>query len=199
MRFTSNPMEQIHALVNQITEKQSQLVELKKQVGYKQIEDYTLQGPNGDIKLSELFDGRKDLIIIHNMGTDCAYCTLWADGFNGLVPHLEDRAAFVVVSPDSPDVQQAFAAERGWIFRMYSGMNSSFIEDMGFTYEDDDGGAHWMPGVSTFQQTADGSIYRVGWDFFGPGDEYCSLWHLFDLLANGADGWEPKFNHGDAA
>ena len=36
------------------------------------------------------------LLMIHNMGEACRYCTLWADGFNGFLPHLEDAlsAAF---------------------------------------------------------------------------------------------------------
>jgi predicted dithiol-disulfide oxidoreductase (DUF899 family) len=55
---------------------------------------------------------------------------MWADGFTGTVPQLQDRAAFVVVSPDSPEIQQAFAQSRGWNFRMLSGQGSTFIKDM---------------------------------------------------------------------
>ena len=45
------------------------------------------------------------------MGRGCSYCTLWADGFNGLRHHFEDRAAFVVVSPDTPEQQKAAGAD----------------------------------------------------------------------------------------
>jgi hypothetical protein len=37
-----------------------------------------------------------------------------------------------VSSPDPPDVQQKFAASRGWVFPMVSHMGSSFAEDMGY-------------------------------------------------------------------
>jgi len=197
MPTTSDPIAQIQELEREIQEKQRTLVELKKQAGQQEIDEYTLRGPDGPVSLRELFGDRDDLIVVHNMGKSCPYCTLWADGFNGLVPHLQDRAAFVVVSPDPPDVQQAFAQERGWTFPMYSGEGSTFIADMGFRHDGDDG-AHWMPGVSTFRRSAEGTITRVAKDFFGPGDEYCGLWHLFDLLADGIDGWEPAFDYDGA-
>ena len=52
-----------------------------------------------------------------------------------------------------------------------------------------------MPGVSTFRKNADGTIDRIAKDFFGPGDLYCGVWHLFDLLADGVDGWEAQLEY----
>ena len=43
----------------------------------------------GETTLLDLFGDRDTLLAIHNMGQGCRYCTLWADGFNGLLPHLE--------------------------------------------------------------------------------------------------------------
>jgi predicted dithiol-disulfide oxidoreductase (DUF899 family) len=151
--------------------------------------DYALLDHNGPVRLSELFGDRDDLIVIHNMGRGCPYCTMWADGLNGLLPHLEDRAAVVLSSPDAPDVQRAFAAGRGWRFRMISTAGSTFTADMGYQ---EPGGDYW-PGVSTFRKQSDGSVVRVARDYFGPGDAYCGAWPLFDLLDGGAQGWEPKF------
>jgi len=37
---------------------------------------------------------------------------MWADGLTGLLHHIENRAAFVVISPDRPDVQKEFASSR---------------------------------------------------------------------------------------
>ena len=186
---------QMADLERQIAEKRAELVRLKKELGRQPVGEYTLHDANGLVSLRELFGDRDDLIVIHNMGTDCAYCTLWADGFNGLVPHLEDRAALALVSPDPPDVQGTFARERGWAFRIVSGAESDFIADMGFKQDGPDG-ASWMPGVSVFQRGPDGSVTRVAQDFFGPGDPYCGLWHLFELLADGPDDWQPAFAYG---
>jgi predicted dithiol-disulfide oxidoreductase (DUF899 family) len=137
-----------------------------------------------------MFDLHDELIVIHNMGKDCPYCTLWADGFNGIVHHLENRAGFAVVSPDRPEIMKEFALKRGWKFKIYSGKGSGFIKDLGF---EDEKGDYW-PGVSVFIKE-NGRIYRVARDFFGPHDNYCSAWHLFDLLPRGAADWRPKFDY----
>ena|SRR3989441_11641217 len=157
----------------------------------RQVDDYIFKDwKNKDVKLSDLFGSKEDLILIHNMGNRCSHCTMWADGFNGVVDHLEDRAAFVVVSPDSPETQKAFATSRGWKFRMLSAKGSSFAKDMGFETK-----GEADPGVSVFQKTKDGKILRVAKDKFGPGDPYCVVWHFFDLLPNGDNGWLPKFKY----
>ena len=68
------------------------------------VKNYEFRGANGAaVKLSELFGEKDTLFVIHNMGASCRYCTLWADGFNGVFDHLRSRAAFVVSSPDVPE------------------------------------------------------------------------------------------------
>ncbi len=172
-------------------EKQRRLAELKRGQPRQVVEDHLLAAAGGGtVRLSELFGDKDDLIVIHNMGRGCTYCTLWADGFNGSVDHLENRAAFVVVSPDAPEVQQEFAASRGWRFRMLSNQGSGFTEAMGYGKP----GA-WQPGVTTFRRREDGAVERVATSPLGPGDPFCATWHLFGLLAGGAGGWEPKVRY----
>ena len=174
---------------------QQRLKELRKQAPPEPVQDYELHGPDGPIRLSQVFGDKSDLILIHNMGSGCPYCTMWADGFNGVIHHLEDRSAFVVVSPDSVETQQQLRQKRGWRFRMYSAQGSSLFKDMGFESEDEHYGSNAMPGVSVFHKSADGSIVRVASDFLGPGDAYCSVWHLFDLLRDGVGDWEANFDY----
>jgi predicted dithiol-disulfide oxidoreductase (DUF899 family) len=127
------------------------------------------------------------------MGAACVYCTLWADGFNGLVHHLENRAAFVLASPDTPAAQQEFGESRGWRFKMVGYPDTSFADDMGY-YAHDGNESGWQPGVSVFRK--DGArIVRVSDANLGPGDDFCTAWHLFDLLPEGADGWAPKYKY----
>ncbi len=169
-----------------------QLAELRRRLSSTEVKNYSFKGPDGqEAKLSSFFGRKEDLILIHNMGTGCAYCTMWADGFNGVLPHLENRAAFVVISPNDPETQKNFATARGWKFRLYSSQETSFNKDMGF--ENDKGGA--QPGVSIFRKERNGQIFRVAQAEFGPGDDFCNVWHLFDLLPGGPAGWEPKFNY----
>lgn len=154
------------------------------------VEDYVFATPRGKVKLSALFGRKSDLIAIHNMGSSCPYCTLWADGFNGIYDHLANRAAFVVTSPDPAAAQKRFASSRGWRFPMVSHAGTTFAADMGYQFRD--GG--WRPGVSVFQRR-NGRIVRVSDANFSPGDDYCAVWHLLDLLPGGAGEWSPKFRY----
>lgn len=179
----------IDALECRIGELQTDLARLRAERDAEQVEDYSFKNWIGSTALlSELFQGRQDLILIHNMGRSCSYCTLWLDGFVGLLPHLESRAAFVVVSPDQPAQQKEFATSRNWPFKMVSAAGSSFTGDMGFIDRDGDP----MPGVSTFKMTPEGDILRIQRAEFGPGDLFSPAWHFFDLLDGGIKGWEPK-------
>lgn len=74
---------------------------------------------------------------------------------------------------------------------MLSGHGASFIKDMGF----ESAKRGFMPGVSVFHKDKDARIFRIAVDQFGPGDDYCTIWHFFDLLPLGSNGWEPKFSY----
>jgi predicted dithiol-disulfide oxidoreductase (DUF899 family) len=144
-----------------------------------EVQDYVFKNRNGeDVKFSELFGDKEDLILIHNMGRQCKYCTMWADGFNGIFSHIQNRAGFALVSPDSHEVQREFADSRGWKFPMFSGADSTFIKDMGYVT---DKGEYW-PGASAFHKDENGNIKRISKTYFGPGDYFCSVWHFFDML-----------------
>jgi len=188
----SNARSEYTKALREFEDLRQRISDLRKQLPAESIEDFTLTSAEGSpVQLSELFGDKDDLIVVHNMGKGCPYCTLWADGFNGVRHHLEDRAAFVVVSPDAPEVMSKFALDRGWHFRMLSNKGSGFTKSMG--YEGDKGEP--FPGVSAFHREPDGSIVRTNHAPFGPGDDFCSTWHLFDLLKDGANGWGPKFDY----
>lgn len=153
----------------------------------QQVDDYEFRTTEGSIRLSQLFGKHEDVIFIHNMGTSCPSCTMWADGYNGIHHHVASRAAFVVSSPDTPDVQRKFAASRGWTFPMVSHFGTTFAADMGYTSSK--GG--WLPGISVFQRQGN-RIVRVSDARFSPGDDFCAVWHMFDMLPDGAGDWSPK-------
>jgi predicted dithiol-disulfide oxidoreductase (DUF899 family) len=168
------------------------VTDLRRKVQAEPIPDYTLKDRNGNpALLSSCFGNKNDLIVIHNMGKECVYCTLWADGFNGVWRHIEDRAGFVVVSHDDPSTMKVFAESRGWEFRMLSNAGGPFARDMGFESPDHDP----FPGVSTFFRNPDGSIVRVAHTGFGPGDDFCAVWHLLDMLRDGSNKWAPKYTY----
>ena len=190
---------EIASTLEELNETRRKLVALRRKLPPDPVRDYELKNADGPVKLSAMFGDSDDLILVHNMGTGCSNCTMWADGFNGVYHHLQSRAAFAVVSPDNPGVQQAFARRRGWRFPMYSAEDPTFTEDMGFRWEEEAFLSGYQPGVSIFCKNADGTIVRVAKDYFGPGDLYCGVWHLFDLLPDGPDGWDPLFDYPSAS
>jgi predicted dithiol-disulfide oxidoreductase (DUF899 family) len=54
----------------------------------------------------------------------------------------------------------------------------------------------FAPGVSVFKREG-GRLLRVADTSFSPGDDFCSVWHFFDLIPEGRAGWQPKFTYPD--
>jgi len=184
--------EILEDLRKEIVQKKKEYYELAKQLPLKAVPDYIFRGTIGNkIKLSDLFGSKDELILIHNMGVNCPYCTMWADGFNGVLQHIENKAAFAVTSPDDPDTMKKFSHERKWIFTMVSTKGNNFKEDLGFKTDE----GELLPGVSTFRKEKDGKIYLTASTFFGPGDDFCSVWYFFDLLYKKDENWTPKLNY----
>ena len=145
------------------------------------VDDYELaRAVGGTVKLSELFGDKDQLVLVHNMGKSCPYCTMWADGFNALWKHVADKAAFVLVNNDEPADQARVAKARGWAFPMVSARGTSLFQDLGFA----DAKGEWYPGVSTLVKKK-GRIERYGAEPFGPGDKFNSVFSFFALLPKG--------------
>ena len=188
MDFTySNPIEkEIFELEAGLMKEAEKLAELKKKQPAVSIKDYDLVDINGPLKLSQLFGQKNSLLIVHNMGSSCSYCTLWGDAINGFLHHIESESAVVLCSPDAPETQRQFALSRSWKFRMVSDKEKSFSKDSGYLKDD---GKFW-PGYSTYNKNSAGLIERTGRGVFGPMDLYCGLWHLMPNLTQNE--WHPK-------
>ena len=93
--------DQITALEKEIEAKKKELIEARRALPGTAVEDFELKSPDGSsVQLSELFGEYDEMILIHNMGTGCQYCTLWADGLNSFWPYFKTKCAFVLTSPD---------------------------------------------------------------------------------------------------
>jgi predicted dithiol-disulfide oxidoreductase (DUF899 family) len=156
----------------------------------EEVRDYEFATPQGKRTLSDLFGDGDELIVIHNMGRKCSYCTMWADGFNGVYDHLADRAAFAVSTPDSPTVQKEFAESRKWRFPMVSHQGTSFATDMGYGSEQDG----WRPGISVLRREGE-RILRLSNTGFHPLDDFSTVWHILDMFPEGAGAWQPKYKY----
>ena len=179
--------DRIEAIERQIGELSTELAALRKAHAAEPVPDYPFETSAGRTSLLELFADKDRLLVIHNMGQGCRYCTLWADGFNGLLPHLESALSVVLVSKDPPDVQRTFANSRGWRFRLASHGGGDYIREQGVYGE-----AENYPGAVVYERQ-DGTILRKNACSFGPGDLYCALWPLLGLA--GLDEFTPQFNY----
>jgi len=187
-----NTTRELESAEKELDRLRKKVTALRKQLIPEKIADYDfINADGGIVKLSGLFEGKSDLIIVHNMGRKCPYCTLWADGFNGVYRHLESRAAFVVISHDAPEAMKEFAESRNWKFRILSNDGGPFSRDMG--YEDESGSP--QPGISTFHRDKNGTVHRISHTSFGPGDDFCAAWHILNMLQEGPAGWAPKFKY----
>jgi predicted dithiol-disulfide oxidoreductase (DUF899 family) len=186
---------QIQELQQEIRARQQALAELRQQRPEETVADFELHHKTGQkVRLSELFGDQEELLLIHNMGKACVYCTMWADSFRGISEQINDRMAFALVSPDAPEVLREFADSRQWNFNCLSAHGTEFIKDMGYAV-DKDGKTFYHPGVSALVKKPEGTLVRVAKDYFGPGDPYCAPWHFFSLFPKGDNGWAPKYSY----
>ena len=176
-------------LEQQIFELTGKLNELRKTNPRDEVRNYGFATVDGETSLLNLFGDKDRLLAIHNMGQGCRYCTLWADGFNGLVPHLESAMAVVLVSKDAPDLQRQFANSRGWRFRLASHGGGDYLREQAVKE-----GANNMPGAVVYEREGD-KIYRKNACVFGPGDVYCSMWGLLGLAGLSEEQWTPQYNY----
>ena len=181
--------ERILELERKIGEMQAELNGLQKGQPGVLVPNYRFETLNGSTTLRELFGDQEKLLAIHNMGQGCRYCTLWADGFNGLLEHLESAMAVVLLSKDSPYVQRQFANSRGWRFRLASHGGGQYMKEQSVF----EGGDNY-PG-SVFYERNGEELLRKNSAAFGPGDLYCSMWPLLGLAGLGDENWTPQYSY----
>jgi len=180
---------EIAKLEQQIFELTTELNELRKSNAGDEVKNYRFATIDGDTDLLGMFGDKQQLLLIHNMGQGCSYCTLWADGFNGFLKHLESAMSVVLVSKDSPELQRQFANSRDWRFRLASHGGGEYIKEQ--TVMD---GAENMPGAVVYERDGN-KIRRKNSCVFGPGDLYCSAWGLLGLAGLGEADWTPQYRY----
>ena len=177
----------IAELEAQVAELTAKLNAARRAASGREVPDYALRTLDGEVRLSELFAGRERLLAIHNMGQGCRYCTLWADGVNGFLPHLESAMAVVLLSKDDPETQRRFANARGWRFRLASHGGGAYISEQTVMAGHDN-----APGAVVYEKQ-DGRLIGKNAVVFGPGDLFCPAWNFLALAGHGVDDWTPQF------
>ncbi|MBV2186378.1 MAG: thioredoxin family protein [Rhizobium sp.] len=169
--------------------------------------DYVFNTPTGHKTLSELFDGRSQLVIYHFMfGPDweagCPGCSFLADHLDGAIVHLNNHdVSFVCVSRAPLDKIEAYKRRMGWRFPWISSFGSDFNFDyhVSFTKEELAAGpvfynyretpaeqAHdELPGLSSFYRDADGTVFHTYSNYARGGEEMLGTMMILDCAPLG--------------
>lgn len=138
--------------------------------------DYTLIGESGPVALSDIFDGRSQLIVYNHMWTtgaewQCSGCTGYSSEFAR--PEFLDNydARFVVVTNGPIEEALSYKAKVGNVLPWYSSSESSFGADV-------DAGPNEGFGLNVFLRDGE-TVYRT-WHTTGRGIEQLS--HKFGLI-----------------
>ena len=168
---------------------------------------YVFDGPAGTRTLSDLFDGRDQLMVYHFMKgpgweAGCPSCSYLADHFDPAVIHLAQRDVSLVAVSRAPLAEiEPFRRRMGWTFPWYSSSGCDFNRDyhVSFTQEEIDGGevyynyertgfpATEAPGLSVFALGDDGAVYHT-YSTYGRGlDMFLTTYHFLDHAPKGRD------------
>lgn len=133
----------------ELTRRSDEIAQRRQDLPWVRVDkDYRFETDDGSASLTDLFRGRSQLIVYHFMyGPDykagCVSCSAVADGFNGIVVHLQNHdVAFTAVSRAPLATLQAYKQRMGWTFPWASSQDGDFNFDfnVSFTETDQRGG-----------------------------------------------------------
>jgi predicted dithiol-disulfide oxidoreductase (DUF899 family) len=166
---------------------------------------YVFDGADGKVALTDLFDGRSQLVIYHFMfhpddKAGCPHCSLRADGFDGIGTHLNQRDVTMVVVSRAPHSKLAEYQKRmGWRFKWVSSEGSDFNFDyqVSFTPEEmaakralynftvRDPKARDREGHSIFYKDEKGAVFHT-YSCYDRGNDKLNIhYHYLDLVPKG--------------
>ena len=190
------------------TRLRDELSEARRQLPWVRVEkNYAFKSVDGQASLSDLFDGRHQLIVYHFMyGSDweegCPSCSFWADNYDRFIVHLNHRDISMVAISNAPAENLAAYRDRmGWSFNWLSSMGTDFNRDyhVSFTPEEMDAGKVFYnyretqfpssegPGISVFYRDDDGSIFHTYSCYSRGLDMLNAAYHHMDLVPKGRD------------
>jgi predicted dithiol-disulfide oxidoreductase (DUF899 family) len=127
----------------ELTRRRDELNVERRQLPMVEIEkEYVFDGPNGQVRLIDLFEGRAQLIVYHFMfhpewEDGCPSCTAGTDELSpGFLDHLHRRdTTYAMVSRAPLAKLERWKAKKGWDLPWYSSNGSDFNYDFGVTID----------------------------------------------------------------
>ena len=190
----------------EFTKMRDQISQLRRELPWEKVEkDYEFEGPNGASRLSDLFQGRNQLIIYHFMlGPDwdagCKSCSFIADHFNPAIVHLNQRdVSMVAVSRAPMKMLEQYKKRMGWDFLWVSSFKNDFNQDYNVSFSEEEverGDAYYnykekgfpsteAPGASVFYKDKDGTIYHTYSVYERGLDMFITAYHYLDIVPKG--------------
>jgi predicted dithiol-disulfide oxidoreductase (DUF899 family) len=168
---------------------------------------YDFDSTQGQVMLSDLFNGRSQLVIYHFMlgpgwEAGCPSCSYLADHFDGATVHLANRDTTLVVVSRAPLAEiEAFKKRMGWKFQWVSSFGSDFNFDyhVSFSPEQKASGkveynyatiepfSEEGPGVSVFAKDAAGEVFHTYSSYARGLDILVGTYNFLDLVPKGRD------------
>jgi predicted dithiol-disulfide oxidoreductase (DUF899 family) len=105
--------------------------------------EYRFETEEGTASLADLFKGRSQLLVYHFMfGPDykagCPNCSAIADGFTGIVTHLENHDVTLSAVSRAPlEKLQAYKTRMGWTFPWASSNENDFNFDFDVSFTEE--------------------------------------------------------------
>jgi predicted dithiol-disulfide oxidoreductase (DUF899 family) len=132
------------AAEKELTRRSDELTQRRQALPWVRVEkEYRFDTDEGSTSLADLFRGRSQLLVYHFMfGPDyaagCPSCSSIADGFNGIVVHLEHHdVAFAAVSRGPLAKLRAYKRRMGWTFPWASSLGSDFNLDFNMSFSEE--------------------------------------------------------------
>ena len=168
--------------------------------------DYVFDGPDGKETLSDLFEGRSQLMVYHFMfGPEweqgCPSCSFVSDHIDGANWHLPQRDVTLLAVSRAPLAQiEAFKARMGWRFNWVSSYGNDFNRDyhVSFTKEELAKGKVYynydlvegydeLPGLSVFYKDENGDMFHTYSAYARGLDMLIGAYNYLDLAPKGRD------------
>ena len=200
--------EQLLAKEKEFTRLRDQLSQARRDLPWVRVtKQYLFDGPEGKQTLGQLFNDHSQLVVYHFMfdpdwEAGCKSCSFWADNFNGIVPHLNQRdVTFVAISRAPLAKLQAFAKRLGWSFKWLLSSGGDFNYDYNVSFTPEElacGSAIYnytankmnmteLPGISVFFKDAEGSVFHTYSCYARGIDMLNTAYHYLDLVPKGRD------------
>jgi predicted dithiol-disulfide oxidoreductase (DUF899 family) len=171
----------------------------------KVTKEYVFDTMDGKKTLSDLFEGRSQLIVGHFMfspdwNAGCVGCSFGNDHVDAAYQHLQHHdVTYVAVGRAPLKKLDAYRERMGWRFNFVSSFNSDFNYDFNVSFTKDDladGKVFYnyqetetkmedLPGGSVFFKEENGDIFHTYSDYGRGGEEVLSAYMLLDTTPKG--------------